>query len=64
MFLTLPYNLAARLPEREHFHFLTPPIPTKDFTYSMIWHPRSQDDAGHRWLREAISSLGEAVTKH
>lgn len=61
--LTLPYNLAVRLPERDQFHFLPPPVPFGDFNYSMIWHPRSQDDAGHRWLREALFSVGEKVEK-
>lgn len=36
------------------------PVPAKDFTVSMLWHPRMDSDPAHRWLRgrvRAISAL-------
>jgi DNA-binding transcriptional LysR family regulator len=30
------------------------PVPTKDFTVSMLWHPRMDGDPGHRWLRGCV----------
>jgi DNA-binding transcriptional LysR family regulator len=28
--------------------------------FAMYWHPRSQEDAGHKWLRERIAELLKA----
>jgi len=30
------------------------PVPTPGFTVSMIWHPRMDGDAAHRWLRTLV----------
>lgn len=30
------------------------PVPTKDFTVSMLWHPRMDGDPAHRWLRASV----------
>lgn len=33
------------------------PVPTKEFTVSMMWHPRMDGDPAHRWLRGRVRSI-------
>jgi DNA-binding transcriptional LysR family regulator len=33
------------------------PVPTKDFTVSMLWHPRMDGDPAHRWLRASVRKV-------
>jgi DNA-binding transcriptional LysR family regulator len=33
------------------------PVPTKDFTVSMLWHPRMDGDPAHRWLRATVRNV-------
>lgn len=33
------------------------PFDLPEFAISMAWHPRSEHDAGHRWLREQLKSV-------
>jgi DNA-binding transcriptional LysR family regulator len=33
------------------------PLQLPEFGISMAWHPRSEHDAGHRWLREQLKSI-------
>ena len=33
------------------------PVATKDFTVSMLWHPRMDGDPGHRWLRGRVRDV-------
>lgn len=30
------------------------PVSTDDFTISLLWHPRMEGDAAHRWLRQLV----------
>jgi DNA-binding transcriptional LysR family regulator len=30
------------------------PVPTPEFTVSLLWHPRLDADPAHRWLRECV----------
>jgi DNA-binding transcriptional LysR family regulator len=34
-----------------------PPVPLQTPTALMIWHPRSNNDAGHLWLRNTLQKL-------
>ncbi len=53
-------DLIASVPERHTgnlragMHSFTLPVSTPEFTVSMLWHPRLDNDLGHRWLRECI----------
>jgi len=53
-------DLVATVPERhtgnlrEGLHSFTVPVPTPEFTVSMLWHPRLDVDPGHRWLRGVV----------
>jgi DNA-binding transcriptional LysR family regulator len=50
-------DLIATVPERHTgnlragMHSFPLPVSTPEFTVSMLWHPRLDADAGHRWLR-------------
>ncbi|RPH28589.1 LysR family transcriptional regulator [Buttiauxella warmboldiae] len=33
------------------------PVKTKDITISLMWHPRSEADPAHRWLRQLVLSV-------
>lgn len=56
-------DLIATVPERhtavlrEGMVSLPVPIPTPDFTVSMLWHPRLDGDPAHRWLRGLVRDV-------
>ena len=53
-------DLIATVPERhtaalrEGMRSFALPFPMPPFTVSMLWHPRMDGDAAHRWLRECV----------
>ncbi|MCA8965809.1 MAG: LysR family transcriptional regulator, partial [Planctomycetes bacterium] len=55
-------DLIATVPERhsgvllEGLHTFTLPVDLPGMKVSMLWHPRFDADAGHRWLRECVRS--------
>jgi DNA-binding transcriptional LysR family regulator len=54
-------DLAALLPERiargpgRSLQVVKPPIAVEGFSLSMIWHERTHQHAGHRWIRDALA---------
>ena len=61
MILTLPLSLVMALPERSFFHIFDPPLRIREFTYSAIWHPRSEGDRGLNWLCKLAVTAGRAA---
>jgi DNA-binding transcriptional LysR family regulator len=51
---TLPRRLLARFSGT--LELFEPPLELKEFGLSMIWHRRSHDDEGHRWLRAQLDA--------
>ncbi len=49
---TVPERHTGRL--RQGMHSFTLPVRTRQFSVSLIWHPRAQSDPAHRWLRALI----------
>lgn len=53
-------DLIATVPERHTgnlrigMHSFAIPVPTPEFTVSMLWHPRLEADPAHRWLRGCV----------
>jgi len=53
-------DLVASVPERhtgnlrDRMHSFVLPIDVSPFTVSLLWHPRMEADAGHRWLRGCV----------
>ena len=56
-------DLIASVPERHTgalragMHSFLLPIPTPEFTVSLLWHPRLDADPAHRWLRECVRAV-------
>jgi len=56
-------NLIASVPERHTgnlragMHSFPLPIPTPEFTVSLLWHPRLDADPAHRWLRGCVRDV-------
>jgi len=54
---TVPERHTARL--RMGMHSFEIPVPLAAFTISMLWHPRLDADAAHRWLRGCVRDVCE-----
>lgn len=56
-------DLIASVPERhtgnlrQGMHNFALPVPTPEFTVSMLWHPRLDADPAHRWLRDHVRKV-------
>lgn len=56
-------DLIATVPElhtgnlRTGMYSFPLPVPTPDFTVSMLWHPRMDADTAHRWLRGCLHDV-------
>jgi DNA-binding transcriptional LysR family regulator len=52
-------DIVALVPERlihlqDGLCVKEPPITVPGFTKLLTWHERTQDDAGHRWVRQLL----------
>lgn len=52
---SVPERHTARL--RAGMHAFALPVSMPDFTVSMLWHPRLDADAAHRWLRAHVRAV-------
>jgi DNA-binding transcriptional LysR family regulator len=50
----LPNRMAQQCAKAMNLRLLPPPIPTEDFSISMVWHQRNTNNPQHRWLRQQI----------
>ena len=56
-------DLIATVPERHTeslragLYSFPLPVPTPEFTVSMLWHPRMDGDTAHRWLRGCVRDV-------
>ncbi|NCT85362.1 MAG: LysR family transcriptional regulator [Comamonadaceae bacterium] len=56
-------DLIATVPERhtgtlrDGLHSFELPLSQEDFTVSLLWHPRMDGDAAHRWLRGCLREV-------
>ncbi len=41
----------------EQLHVFELPFKTRTITVSQMWHPRMENDPGHRWLREKVRAV-------
>lgn len=53
--LTVSERLAEGLAEPLGLRLIEPPLPLRPYALSMVWHPRYDGDAGHRFLRETLN---------
>ncbi|MDB5438707.1 MAG: transcriptional regulator, LysR family [Caulobacteraceae bacterium] len=59
---TVPDRHTASL--REGLFAFPLPAPAKDFTVSMLWHPRMDADPAHRWLRGCLRQVCHSAGPH
>jgi len=56
-------DLIATVPERHTGHLrdgllaVDLPLALEPFTVSLLWHPRMDGDAAHRWLRGCVREV-------
>lgn len=62
-------DLIATVPERhtlglrDQMTSFALPVEMDAFTISLLWHPRMEGDAAHRWLRQLVRQSCEAVLR-
>jgi DNA-binding transcriptional LysR family regulator len=60
-------DLIASVPERHTgilragMHSFPLPVSTPEITVSLLWHPRLDADAAHRWLRGCVREVCESI---
>lgn len=50
----LPRDFASEIGDSFGLAIYEPPVPLSTQYYYMMWHEKSADDPGHKWLREAL----------
>lgn len=50
-------RLGAEVAAAAGIRLLDPPVALRPITEAMFWHPRHDNDPGHRWLRAQIAKL-------
>lgn len=53
--LTISERVASQAAAAMGLRVLPPPIPLRPYALSLVWHPRFDGDAGHRFLREVFA---------
>ena len=56
---TLPQRFLMRF--REWLDIFQPPIELDQFHLRAVWHARMRDDVAHRWLREQLFLIADAI---
>jgi DNA-binding transcriptional LysR family regulator len=56
--LTVAESIAKAFTSLLPLRLVAPPLPLPRATYSQLWHQRSHEEAGHKWLRGEIAALG------
>ncbi|EOI3557972.1 LysR family transcriptional regulator [Cronobacter dublinensis] len=50
----VPASFLINLPPAPGIAWFDLPVPTRPITVSQMWHPRSEADPAHRWLRQFV----------
>ncbi len=61
--IAMPERLIASVAEPRKFAVRPMPLDVKGFDVKLFWHPRSDADDGHRWLREVIAEVAKGTAK-
>ncbi len=59
--VTIPERVALALARRYQLKLVPPPLELDHYALSLVWHPRFDDDAGHRFLRQVLVHAAEAL---
>jgi DNA-binding transcriptional LysR family regulator len=58
---TLPAPPAATSAEHHRLRVIAAPPQIEPIDWVMIWHPRTEDDPAHRWLRERVREVAASI---
>ena len=58
--LNMNARYAHAVESRFGLRVLPPPLALPEGELSMVWHPRTDRDEGHAWLRGVLRAQGEA----
>lgn len=58
----VPASFLLTQPANATFHYFELPVTTRGITISQFWHPRSDADQAHRWLRQFMLGVCRRVT--
>lgn len=61
LILTFPRRAARELASAHQLISFQPPVEIEGFGYQMLWHTRTQNDAGSIWLRKQIIAISRAA---
>jgi DNA-binding transcriptional LysR family regulator len=53
--LTIPERIAKQMAPSLGLRLLEVPAPLRPYALSLVWHPRFDGDAGHRFMRDALT---------
>ncbi len=59
--LTIPERIATRFASAWSLEILEAPVNLRPYALSLVWHPRMDGDAGHRFLREVFVRASQEV---
>jgi DNA-binding transcriptional LysR family regulator len=60
--LTISERIAKRFADTLSLELLEAPIKLRPYALSLVWHPRVDADAGHRFLRDAFLRAAKEAT--
>lgn len=61
LILTCPFQLARHFAAHYPLCLLEPPLDLPRYAEYQVWHERFEADAGHRWLRDAVTRAAHAA---
>jgi DNA-binding transcriptional LysR family regulator len=59
--LTAPERIARSMAPALGLRLLEPPIELRPYALSLVWHPRFDGDAGHRFMRDVFARAAREV---
>lgn len=59
--LTISERIARVMAPCLGLRLLEPPVALRPYALKLVWHPRFDGDAGHRWLREALLAAAKTA---
>ncbi|MBS1891593.1 MAG: LysR family transcriptional regulator [Actinobacteria bacterium] len=62
MITLIQERLAWIMAPRTTLRLLEPPMSLRPIHQLMLWAPRSEDDPGHRWLRQRLIAMADELT--
>jgi DNA-binding transcriptional LysR family regulator len=61
--MTIARRIALQLAQTYRLRIFAPPLPLHGFEVVMAWHPRSEGDAGVRWLKDQVRKSAGAARR-